>query len=141
VAAFRFYKRVVAPMKMRAGAPQDVVMDDRETVAAIRARLADRVGKERYDIWFGPETHLVLRGDTLLVSARDQFFQDWLRLNFRKDLEVIAEEVLGKSVSLEFHITVASHERRPGRDSVQRPSCQAACGVAWLHGRKCEPKQ
>ncbi|MGD9721647.1 MAG: chromosomal replication initiator protein DnaA [Pirellulales bacterium] len=87
-------------------------MDDRETVAAIRAALAERVGKERYEFWFGPGTQLLLRGEKLIVQVRDQFYQDWLRLHFRKDLENIAQEVSGVALSLEFHIAPVARVER-----------------------------
>ncbi len=80
-------------------------MDDREIVAAIRAQLAERVGKERYELWFGNGTRLVLRDDTLVVHVRDQFYQDWLRLHFRKILESLAEEIIGSPILLEFRIS------------------------------------
>ena len=89
-----------------------MIMDDRETVAAIRAALAERVGKERYEFWFGPGTQLLLRGEKLIVQTRDQFYQDWLRLHFRKDLETIANEVSGVAVSLEFHIAPVARTER-----------------------------
>jgi chromosomal replication initiator protein len=90
-----------------------VIRDDREIVAAIRARLADRVGRERYDVWFGPATQIVLRGETLEISVRDQFFQDWLRANFRKDLEAVVEEVCGRPLALEFRIAPQAAPRPP----------------------------
>ncbi len=95
---------------MRTRGEQEVIMDDREIVAAIRAQLADRVGKDRYEVWFGHGTQLTRRGDTLLVQVRDQFFQDWLRLHFRKDLETISEQVCGTPLSLEFRIAQPAPE-------------------------------
>lgn len=79
-------------------------MDDREIVTAIRARLADRIGQDRYEVWFGPTTQLNLRGENLVVSVPNQFFQDWLRSHFRKDLEASSLEAFGKPLALEFRI-------------------------------------
>jgi chromosomal replication initiation ATPase DnaA len=64
-----------------------VTKDDREIVSAIRARLADRIGKDRCEVWFGAATHLAVRGEKLVVTVANQFFQDWLRSHFRKDLK------------------------------------------------------
>jgi chromosomal replication initiator protein len=88
-------------------------MDDREIVAAIHAHLAERVGKDRYEFWFGPGTEMTLRGDVLVVYVRDQFFQDWLRLNFRKDLEAIAAELVGTPITLEFRVAAAPASAAP----------------------------
>ncbi len=95
-------------------------MDDRELVAAIRARLADRVGKDRYEVWFGAGTQMSLRGETLVIEVRDQFFQDWLRTHFRKDLEAASEEICGRSLLLEFRIAPAA---KPAR--ADAPTCAA----------------
>jgi chromosomal replication initiator protein len=100
-------------MELRAGGAQELIMDDREIVAAIRARLAERVGKERCELWFGVSTRLALRGDTLVVHVRDPFYQDWLRLNFRKDLEALAEEIIGSPVVIEFRVSATAKEDSP----------------------------
>ncbi len=109
-------------MELRAGRVQEVIMDDREIVAAIRAQLADRVGKDRYELWFGQETRLVLRGDTLVVHVRDQFYQDWLRLHFRKDLEALSEAIVGAPVLLEFRITPQIEAESPRPAACPRPA-------------------
>jgi chromosomal replication initiator protein len=81
-----------------------VITDDREYISAIRARLAERVGTERYELWFGPTTQLLLRSDALQVCVPSLFYQDWLRANFRKDLETSAAEVCGRAISIEFRV-------------------------------------
>ena len=78
--------------------------NDREIVSAIRARLADRLGNDRYEVWFGATTQLAVRGQHLIVTTPNQFFQDWLRTHFRKDLEAASLEASGKSLELEFRI-------------------------------------
>lgn len=81
-----------------------MITDDREYISAIRARLAQRVGADRYEVWFGPTTQLLLRSDALQVCVPSLFHQDWLRLNFRKDLEVSAAEVCGCAMTIEFRV-------------------------------------
>jgi chromosomal replication initiator protein len=83
---------------------QDVTKDDREIVSALRAHLADRVGKDRYEVWFGASTQLCVRDGTLTVGVPNRFYQDWLRNNFRKDIEAACIETLGQSLPLEFRI-------------------------------------
>ncbi len=78
--------------------------DDREIVSALRARLADRVGKDRYEVWFGASTQLCVRDGTLTVGVPNRFYQDWLRNNFRKDLEAASIETFGQALPLEFRI-------------------------------------
>jgi chromosomal replication initiator protein len=102
---------VVVP-RAKLGA-HDVIMDDRELVSTIRARLADRVGNDRYEVWFGPTTQLSLRDQTLVVGVPSQFFQDWLRTHFRRDLELCAHEACGQPLALEFRIVAPVAENPP----------------------------
>ncbi len=94
-----------------------MITDDREHISAIRARLAERVGVDRYEVWFGPTTQLLLRSDSLQVSVPSLFYQDWLRSNFRKDLEASAAEVCGRAMAVEFRVetpaSLASSEVTP----------------------------
>jgi chromosomal replication initiator protein len=83
-------------------------MDDRELVAAIRARLAHRIGQDRYEVWFGATTQMAMQGENLVVSVPNQFFQDWLRSNFRKELETASLDVCNKPLALEFRIAAAT---------------------------------
>jgi chromosomal replication initiator protein len=75
-----------------------------DVVAAVRARLAGRIGETRYDLWFGPQTRLVPQGDTLVVEAPNRFYQDWLRRNFREALSSSYHDTIGCVPRLEFRI-------------------------------------
>ncbi len=50
-----------------------------------------------------------VRGTTLVVSVANQFFQDWLRTHFRKDLEAAALAACGKPLVPEFRIALCDH--------------------------------
>ncbi|MBL8828151.1 MAG: chromosomal replication initiator protein DnaA [Planctomycetaceae bacterium] len=78
--------------------------DDKEIVAAVLLALADSVGAERYETWFGAHTRLNLSGDVLLVSVPSAFYQDWLRRNFRTQIESACQTVLGKPVAVTFQV-------------------------------------
>lgn len=79
-------------------------MDDMEIVSALLAQLAERVGRERYELWFGGQTRLSLRPTALVISTPNRFYQDWLRTHFRRELEEVVQTVLGRTLPLEFHI-------------------------------------
>jgi chromosomal replication initiator protein len=81
-------------------------MDDKEVVSAIRATLADKVGRERFDLWLGA-CRLTLRGDSVLVELPNRFSQDWVRSHFRLEIETACAETLGKPLAVEFRIDEA----------------------------------
>lgn len=89
---------------MRAGGAEEVAKDDRDVVSAFRAVLADRVGKERFDLWFGANVRLERAGDGLVVGAPSGFFSDFLRINFRRHLEAAWETVTGSAAGIEFRV-------------------------------------
>ncbi len=78
--------------------------DDTEIVSVLRKAIADRVGKERFELWFGASTMLALKGQTLTVSVPNQFIRDWLRASFRDHIEEACKASLGQPVSLTFDV-------------------------------------
>lgn len=78
--------------------------DDTEIVSALQLALADKVGQERFQLWFGASTRLDYDDESLTVSVPNQFYQEWLRANFRQHIEASCEVALGKSVPVRFSI-------------------------------------
>ena len=75
-----------------------------EVVSVLRTALAGKVGKERFELWFGASTRLTLNDGTLIVAAPNRFFQDWIRQNFRQQIENVCSETLGECAAVEFRI-------------------------------------
>jgi chromosomal replication initiator protein len=97
-----------------------------EIVSALKLALADKVGQARFELWFGSNTCLQYDGDTLTVRVPNQFYQDWLRTNFREPIEAACRETLGKVVPVRFLIDC---ELRP---EPVKPACTApavACAL------------
>ena len=103
--------------RVRAGDGQDVTRDDTEIVSALRAALADRVGNQRYELWFGPGTQLHLADGTLAITFPSRFFQDWVSANFRGQIESACLETLGACPVLEFRVDPSLSESPEGASS------------------------
>jgi chromosomal replication initiator protein len=82
--------------------PQEVMRDDREIVSAVREALAGRVGRERFELWFGRGTRIEWASGTLRLLTAEAFRLDCLRRAFRADLLAAALAVVGQNVALEF---------------------------------------
>jgi len=80
----------------------EVAKDDMDIVSALRQALADRIGHQRFEMWFGSGCRFELNGATLAVYTPTGFFQQWLAKNFRGRLEQIARQVIGRTVRVEF---------------------------------------
>ena len=57
-----------------------------EIERAIRSALADEIGRDRYDVWFGDRVKLEVEGRCLRVLAPNQFALDRLRKDFAQPL-------------------------------------------------------
>lgn len=87
-----------------------------EIVAALRAKLKERLGAHRYELWFAATSLRIDHGELVLDSS-NTFYRDWLRTHFRKDVETVCCEVLGRSVAVRFHVDPNVTSRLDGSDS------------------------
>ncbi len=88
----------------------EVTKDDMEIVSGLRATLADKVGKERFELWFGTGTWFRLDQRALTIGVPNRFFRDWIRSNFRRQIESACLEIAGQLPHLEVQ-----RGRRRGR--------------------------
>lgn len=97
-------------------------MDDRDIVSALRVALAEKVGQDRFEVWFGPSTRLTLRHDTLVVAASNSFLLDYLRGNLRGEVVSAASAVVGQTIDVQFRLdeslAVKPNSAAPGRSTL-----------------------
>ncbi len=82
--------------------------DDMDIVSAFRTALAGKVGKDRFELWFGGRTQFEVVDASLNVAASSQFLRDWLRTNFREPIETACRETLGPTVSVSYVVASSS---------------------------------
>ena len=85
-----------------------------EIVSTLRAALAEKVGQERFELWFGASTRLELSGRTLTVGVPNAFFLEWIRSNFRRAIEAASLETLGRAVALRFRVDASLPDPQVG---------------------------
>jgi chromosomal replication initiator protein len=100
----------------------EVTKDDMEIVSAVRSALADKVGQERFDLWFGAGTRLDYDGRTLRIGAPSRFFLEWIRSNFRRQIEMACGDVLGKCPAIEFHVEASIKSADESTVAVTKPT-------------------
>ena len=93
-------------------------MNDMDIVSAVRASLADKIGRDRFEVWFGPSTRLTLNGKALVVEAASKFSRDWLRTHYRRQIESACNAALGDAASVEFRVDESL--------TAQQPRCAAS---------------
>ena len=65
---------------------QQVFKDDREIVSAIRSKLAEQLGDERFELWFGDQVQWNLVDHRLHLQVPDHFSAERLRRSFHNIL-------------------------------------------------------
>ncbi|NQU24454.1 MAG: chromosomal replication initiator protein DnaA [Candidatus Nealsonbacteria bacterium] len=75
---------------------------DKEIVPALHGALREAVGQNRFELWFGAHTRLQFDGRTLTLAVPNQFFLDWIRSNFRLQIETACRNTLGQCPALKF---------------------------------------
>lgn len=96
------------PREVRApGTSGNRRLNDREIVTNLRAALAESLGQQSFELWFGAHTELAIDGCTLTVRVASDFFHDWLRRNFRAKIEACAAAVLGEGSAVQFVVDKA----------------------------------
>src|ERR1700688_1768527 len=80
----------------------------KDVLSTVVRLLAEKIGAERYDLWFGARTRFTLNGGNLLVETPNRFLQDWQCQHYREAVEAACREALGSettsgdAVSVEF---------------------------------------
>jgi chromosomal replication initiator protein len=67
--------------------------------------IADKVGAERFHVWFNNSTRLDLRNDCLEIAVPNDFISEWIARNFTKPIQEAVHEVLGCTLAIRFAVT------------------------------------
>lgn len=95
-----------------------------EIVCAMRSALAEKVGPQRFDLWFGAGSRFHWDGVTLSIGVPNRFFLDWIRANFRRQIDSACQEVFGSRTEVDFHIEATSEQATEAAQPAR--SCHAA---------------
>ncbi|MFO0956517.1 MAG: chromosomal replication initiator protein DnaA [Isosphaeraceae bacterium] len=94
--------------------------------AALKAAVAERVGSDRFGLWFGEGVSLGVSGNTLRVGVPNGFFREWIQGHFAKELNLAGESVTGKALNLAFHVdTEVEAEPAPPNPAEPEPAANA----------------
>src|SRR3954447_14468533 len=66
--------------------------------------IAERVGQQRFNVWFNNSTRLELKQDGLEIAVPNDFISEWIATHFTRPMQDAAHEVLGASMAIRFHV-------------------------------------
>src|SRR5688500_2536489 len=87
--------------------------------------IAQRVGQQRFHVWFNNSTRLDLRNDGLEIAVPNDFISDWIGTHFTKPIQEAAHEVLGGPLSVRFNVVPQLFETDVKEDAPITPKTQA----------------
>ena len=80
-----------------------------ETIALIQRRLSERIGPQRYGIWFKNTTTFSLTDSLVSIGVPNHFVGTWIQNHFSESIVEAAKEVTGREVQLTFAIDPQLH--------------------------------
>lgn len=83
-------------------------------IQAISEALANKVGQQKYRIWFKNSTKLTLDGGYLKVGVPNLFIANWIENHFQNEINQAVHSVTGKSPKITFTIDPELSGRRAG---------------------------
>lgn len=66
--------------------------------------IAQRVGQQRFHVWFNNSTRLDLRQDGLEIAVPNDFISEWIGTHFTRPIQEAAHEVLGCPLTVRFSV-------------------------------------
>jgi chromosomal replication initiator protein len=67
--------------------------------------LANKIGPQRYSVWFDGQTRFNVRNDSLEVQVPDEFVGEWIGSNYGRKIEEAASEVFGALMPVKVQVT------------------------------------
>lgn len=80
--------------------------------------IAQRVGQQRFHVWFNNSTRLDLKNDGLEIAVPNDFISEWITTHFKRPIQEAAHEVLGCSLPVRFQVVPQLFEMK-GDDSTE----------------------
>ena len=81
--------------------------------------LADKIGPQRYKVWFANLAKVELTDSTVAVTAPNNFVGNWIRKHYANLLLGTANEVVGHACKLRVSV-LAQDVKRPAEQSLQK---------------------
>lgn len=92
--------------------------------------IAQRVGQERFNVWFDNSTRLDLTQEGLEIAVPNEFISEWIGRNFTRPIQEAASEVLGYSPPLRFSVSPHLFSSAPAAGAVTPGAERGPSGVS-----------
>lgn len=84
------------------------------TIEAISEALAEKIGQQKYHIWFKNSTKLTFEAGYLKVGVPNLFIANWIENHFQNEINQAVQLISGKTAQITFTIEPELAGRRTG---------------------------
>lgn len=78
--------------------------EDKDVLGKVKEALIDRIGPERFQLWFGRHVTFGIEGEKLVVGVSNEFALNRLRNHYVSELRYAAALALGNSASVQLQL-------------------------------------
>ena len=95
---------------------QGIITDE---ISAVNEALAEKIGPQKFRIWFKNSTKLTLTDGYIKVGVPNLFIASWIENHFTNEISQVVRQVTGKKLKVTFAIDpeLAGYQRRTQLDS------------------------
>jgi len=81
-----------------------VALAETDPITRIQSGIAERLGPQRYKVWFKNATRMSLTNGYLRIGVPNMFVGSWIEDNFASVISEVAEQVTGRKLNVSFTI-------------------------------------
>ena len=89
-----------------------------DEIVAINQHLAEKIGQQKYRVWFRNSTRFTVADDYLKIGVPNPFVGSWIESHFLSDIAAAVESVTGSAKKIAFNIEpqLAGNQRKTQLD-------------------------
>ncbi len=93
---------------------RDTALRETNQVSSIEKALSEKVGPQKFRIWFKNSTKMTLAGGYLKVGVPNLFIANWIENHFLNEITQVVRAVTGTELKITFSIDpeLSGHQRR-----------------------------
>lgn len=97
--------------------------------------IAEKVGQQRFHVWFNSSTRLDLKPDALEICVPNDFISEWIGSHFSRLIQEAAQEVLGGPLHVRFSVMPQLFDHRVETPAVKSRSVIAPNTAPFAHAK------
>ena len=101
-----------------------MVTEDIEILPALRLAMIERVGQDRFELWFGTNTSLSLKEKCLLIESTSRVNLDFLRKNFHEAVRQALDDIQLVGHQIVYREGAAPAATKPVTSTTRAPQRQ-----------------